>query len=414
MTKEYPADTLAKLVERAKNPCLQEENKRALNKVLEQAAQLPGANAVVLPDVPESSDVPATAEAETATGPPEAYAVATLTTGEAASSTASVADNAKPVVASPESPKEKAPSALQKARTVRRQNKGHREMENEVVALQLKELAKVRKAHSKVLAALKAGQDHELQRLAGQELKEHDHLVKGQERERERLRQRHAAEQEDHARQVKADERRVQRELKEHDKGAMGDMHQATKRREAAAKTRLKTELADVGKADAKARKLLHQEAMAAERAQALRALQTAVERHGALAALDMRLRHAQWRHAYEVRHLEEELALSAAGSEAVVEFKKKRKDTLMAATAGHLEERRSRQADHLAHVCAMENSQLAQYERAAEKALKKRHLQDLKRQPRDIKVTSRFPCRCGRTHHARPLAATGRQPRCP
>lgn len=50
-----------------------------------------------------------------------------------------------------------------------------------------------------------------------------------------------------------------------------------------------------------------------------------------------------------------------ACNSDAVVEFKKKRKDLLMAATAGHLEERRSRQMDHLADLCSMENSQLEQ-----------------------------------------------------
>jgi len=52
---------------------------------------------------------------------------------------------------------------------------------------------------------------------------------------------------------------------------------------------------------------------------------------------------------------------LLACNSDAVVEFKKKRKDLLMAATAGHLEERRSRQMDHLADLCSMENSQLEQ-----------------------------------------------------
>jgi len=67
---------------------------------------------------------------------------------------------------------EKVQSALQKARTIRRQHKDHRDVENQVVALQLKELAKVRAAHMKTLEALKKHQDNELQRLSSQEMKE--------------------------------------------------------------------------------------------------------------------------------------------------------------------------------------------------------------------------------------------------
>jgi len=44
VSADYPADTLLKVVEAAKDPALQEDNRRAKDKVLEQASKMAGAN----------------------------------------------------------------------------------------------------------------------------------------------------------------------------------------------------------------------------------------------------------------------------------------------------------------------------------------------------------------------------------
>jgi len=136
----------------------------------------------------------------------------------------------------------------------------------------------------------------------------YDQLIKANERELEKLRGRHAAEQEEHTRRVRADEKRHHRQLKDHDKSALNKMNQDTKRAEQVAKLRLKIDLADMSKADAKAKKQQHNEQLTAERDQAFRSLQTAIEQHGAIAAAALQLEHLEWQQQCELRQLEEEV----------------------------------------------------------------------------------------------------------
>jgi len=136
-----------------------------------------------------------------------------------------------------------AETALQQVRTIRHQQRSELEVEQAVVAMQLKEQKKVRVVHNKAAEQMRRHHEAEMQRLAQQDARGRDALLRLGDSEREKLRVRHAAELGETARSIRADEKKHAKSLKDYHKTNQAELAATNKKMQAEAKAALKAEL---------------------------------------------------------------------------------------------------------------------------------------------------------------------------
>jgi len=257
------------------------------------------------------------------------------------------------------------------------------EVEQAVVAMQLKEQKKVRLAHNKAAEQMRRHHEAEMQRLAQQDAKGRDALLRLGDSEREKLRVRHAAEQGETAKSIRADEKKHAKSLKDYHKTNQLELAATNKKMQAEAKAVLKAELRACPRREAKEKKRAHADHVSHEREHNAAVAQQQAVAHEARATLAVRVMHLKRCQAEQARQLGEEVALLTRLSESLCRHQHERTDARLAAAAAQCGERAASQREYHVRLCAMEDEQMAKCEQAAEKALKKRQQADLRRQPK-------------------------------
>eukprot|EP00051_Salpingoeca_urceolata_P029112 m.488940 g.488940 ORF g.488940 m.488940 type:complete len:869 (-) comp26260_c0_seq1:110-2716(-) len=393
---------LQSLAARAKDPALLQDNQEALERAFQQAASVVQATTSLSVNTPSSSSSnPATAApAETATSKTKAAdssaapVSAPAATSEATSAAAVAARAIAETIAEELPPVENELAAkakrmietpLQRARSLRRKKNQKKQVENELVVKQLSEIKKIRKAQLQEVKALQTRQDTDLIRQSTADTREYESLRRSHEKDMEKLFAKQALETEDHNKTETAEEKAQQKAIKDDQKHARAAFQQKFERDYKAAKETFKLQTPVKG-GDFKAKKRSFKESQEHEKTQAAELLNGVLETKESVSVLAFRVSRLPMKQALEQRHVQEELALRRQHSAQLVEFKQKRLLGLETLMRAQLEERHALQVAHADRLTEVEGEQHDAVCKTKLKALKKAHVAELKRQPKELR----------------------------
>ena len=403
MTKPRAKDVLKQLVGRAKSSEVQAENTAALQDVLKRTADhvatVDGGDSAAQDDASKPGPNPEpepdlAAQASTPTSATVPKAAPTLATATPAPASAPV-ERALSAISEPDGTTEESVSsgsrtlergALQAARASRWQDEQNNNQSQAVVS-QLKEIQKMRQEMIKQMEGVNSKQESEQVKARSKSVQEIDRNAKEKEKGLEKHLTRCKTELEASGKAESTEMKKFVKMRKDVTEKAWSAFKRSSEAEYKRAKETMKVDASDQSKEERKSHKDSLKEQHVIQKRTGEEKLERKLVKEDQVAKIEFDLSRLPLLHAIKFRHLGEEVELILNANDEFVAVKERRMVESHAMVQGHLEEQQTTQRGHLAKLVETEDRQAQRMHRDAMKTMKKRHLSELKAQPKELKA---------------------------